>query len=338
MDEGHDFAQFSDAEMPGDVAGTQLELAARVGRLGRWELDFGSGRLVCDERWYRMMGRDPDDPISSPTEFRRFIHPDDVDRATEVEATVTSLTALEEDYGMEFRIVRPNGEIRWVRSIASLILGPDGKPSHALGMTMDVTEEIDAKERLRAANLALRRANDELARQKRSLARLALLDGLTGIANRRSFDGELARICKHCALREEPLVIAMLDVDHFKEYNDHYGHLKGDEALRLVAGALNGAAGEPPSLAARYGGEEFVLLLPGCTAPEDALERLRTDIMALGIEHCRSAVSPHLTGSIGAVSITSRSIDPEMLMPLCDEALYQAKRSGRNRLVMRTIA
>ena len=305
----------------------RLAIAARVGGLGIWDYDLQHDLLHCDEGWYRIMGRDPQQPIRSITEFRPFIHPEDADRATEVEVTAADLVATSSDYGIVFRIIRPNGEIRWVRSVASVIPDDAGVARRAVGFVVDITDEWRGE-------LALRDANRLLKEEKDSLARQILEDPLTGIANRRFLDSELARICVQANFQRDVLSIAMIDVDHFKSFNDHYGHLKGDEVLKEVAATIWSVA-RRSDFVARYGGEEFVVIFPGMDAPESTLLRLFSAIGSLGIAHVASPFG-NVTISCGCMVFQSDgNLTPAALLKACDEALYEAKAAGRNRYVVR---
>lgn len=169
---------------------------------------------------------------------------------------------------------------------------------------------------------------------EQALERLARLDGLTGIANRRSLDEALHSACRKASREGSVLSLALLDVDCFKPYNDHYGHAAGDAALRAVAAKLEQATRRPYDLAARYGGEEFVLLLPGCEDPVPLLEQLRQAVLALAIAHAHSSAAQVLSVSIGAISLAGcRHCEPAELLAAADALLYQAKHAGRNRLV-----
>jgi diguanylate cyclase (GGDEF)-like protein len=131
----------------------------------------------------------------------------------------------------------------------------------------------------------------------------------------------------------------MLDVDHFKQYNDFYGHGAGDEALRQVARVLSHYVGRPYDVVARYGGEEFVLLVEEGGNFEPMLERLRCEIMALEIPHARSNAAQILTISGGAlIAHMTDSTDPATLLRRADRLLYRAKREGRNRILTQTIS
>lgn len=165
---------------------------------------------------------------------------------------------------------------------------------------------------------------------------LTAIDGLTQIANRRSLDMSLSTEWQRALRKREPLGIIMIDVDHFKLFNDTYGHQAGDDCLRGVAGALKDFARRPGDLAARYGGEEFVLVLTNATAQQTRLvaERVRDKIVELAIPHQRSSHG-NVTASFGVASIipTPRHTGPEVLLLAADQALYRAKESGRNRVV-----
>ncbi len=178
-----------------------------------------------------------------------------------------------------------------------------------------------------------------LIAQRKELERLASRDGLTGIANRRSFDESLQVVCQLAARRKESIGLAMIDVDFFKQFNDLYGHPAGDDALRRIAQVVASFARRPYDLAARYGGEEFVLLLPAVPDMDQLLERLRTDVMALGLPHAGSAVAEVVTISIGAVNIAAGGRhDPVVLLDQADAMLYAAKHQGRNRMVSSSVA
>lgn len=288
----------------------RMMMAARVGGFGIWDYDLARDDLDCDAHWYRIMGRDPLAPIRRIAGFREIVHPDDVELAGEVEETAARLVAENEDYEVVYRILRPDGEMRWIRSAACIVVDAEGKPARALGFVEDITESWLAEE---------------------SLQRQTLEDPLTGLANRRRLDEELAKACLHATRTGEAVTMVMIDVDHFKLYNDEQGHVRGDSALEAVAGILTGIARRPYDLAARYGGEEFILLLPGIDEPGAILRRIRDDLAALQIPHPTSPVAPYLTVSCGAVVVSELAdFVPLDLLAACDQALYRAKGKGRN--------
>lgn len=176
----------------------------------------------------------------------------------------------------------------------------------------------------------------ELTVANRQLETLANQDGLTGIANRRSFDFLLARDFAQAARQRTPLSMVLCDVDHFKAYNDHYGHLAGDECLRQIGSALACSCKRSTDFAARYGGEEFAVLLPD-TPSEGALqviEMARHDVVKLAIPHERSPTENVVTFSAGIATYVNGCDDaPTQLIARADDALYRAKDLGRNRSV-----
>ncbi|WP_240796796.1 sensor domain-containing diguanylate cyclase [Terasakiella sp. SH-1] len=175
----------------------------------------------------------------------------------------------------------------------------------------------------------------EQKRAEQALQSLANKDGLTGLANRRSFDMKLEADLLHAVREQESLSLLLCDVDHFKQYNDTYGHQKGDECLKEVAQALEKQALRANDLAARYGGEEFAMIIPS-SGPDGALrvaERLKETVFDLNLEHRGSCTTDRVTMSVGAVSLFP---NPETqaggLIAMADQALYQAKQMGRNRV------
>ncbi|AOZ49525.1 diguanylate cyclase domain-containing protein [Chromobacterium vaccinii] len=167
------------------------------------------------------------------------------------------------------------------------------------------------------------------------LSSIALQDGLTGVANRRKFDEALQSDWLQCARQQQPVSLLMLDVDHFKRFNDHYGHQAGDDCLRRVAQAIRLSLRRPRDLAARYGGEEFACLLPETAL--DGAARLAEEILqairALDIAHETSDAGPAVTASIGVAAIVpDGSTPPQTLIEAADRQLYQAKRAGRARV------
>ncbi len=171
--------------------------------------------------------------------------------------------------------------------------------------------------------------------REQELLERALRDGLTGIWNRRAFDERLAESWRAAQRNGRPLAAILIDVDHFKFYNDLLGHPAGDECLRQVAQALSGGVLRSHSLFARYGGEEFVALLEDADieAARSSAERLRQTVQGLGLEHPRSSIASHVTISLGVASLVpDAASDPKKLLDAADAALYKAKRNGRNRV------
>jgi two-component system cell cycle response regulator len=183
-----------------------------------------------------------------------------------------------------------------------------------------------------------KRAEAELAKANRELQRLATLDGLTQIANRRQFDDVLQREWRRNAREQSPLALIMADIDHFKRYNDTYGHQMGDDCLKQVARALYDAVKRPGDLVARYGGEEFAMILPQTDAAGawQIAQTIQKAVQSLQIPHAGSSVDAYVTLSLGVASmIPSPATASEMLITAADQALYHAKDQGRNQIVVK---
>jgi len=212
-------------------------------------------------------------------------------------------------------------------------------------MRTELRLQVSLREDIRAANTDLehkiQQRTADLAEANRKLEALSITDGLTQLANRRhfdqSFDAEWQRALRHGS----PLSVVMIDVDKFKAYNDHYGHLAGDECLRRVAAVMQQTVRRAGELAARYGGEEFVILLPGhdVDSAHAEAQRIRTAIEGLAIPHQASDTAEVVTVSLGLASrVPQRTENPYGLIQQADEALYAAKKQGRNRVVVHTLA
>ena len=197
--------------------------------------------------------------------------------------------------------------------------------------------KIRALQRLESMRTKQLEMSRDLASANRELEKLSRQDGLTGIANRRYFDSYLVTEVRRGARERQPLSLILSDVDHFKAFNDCYGHQAGDDCLRRVAAALSSAGRRPADLAARYGGEEFAMVLPGTVldGAVDVAQAVSRVIEGLAIPHERSAVDRRVTLSQGIVSLTpEKETSSEDLIQRADQALYLAKQQGRNRYVV----
>lgn len=223
---------------------------------------------------------------------------------------------------LEVQFRPPSGEIRHYLLTTAPLITIDGTPG-IVAQFKDFTSRKEAEDALEEAN--------------QTLKKMARIDGLTQIANRRSFDESIEREWQRMRREQKPLSLLLCDIDYFKKYNDHYGHQAGDECLKRVAKALGESILRPADLAARYGGEEFVLLLPDADSA-GALEvgtRVIRTIENLALEHEKSEVSSSVTLSVGTATLQpfSQQQQPHELIALADAALYQAKEQGRNRII-----
>jgi diguanylate cyclase (GGDEF)-like protein len=192
---------------------------------------------------------------------------------------------------------------------------------YALIQINDMTQAVNRERLLKA--------------QAAAMHGIARIDALTGIGNRRQFDESLKREFRHAQRAQKPISLVLLDLDHFKLFNDALGHIRGDDALTLAADAVRSVCHRSRDIAARYGGEELVLILPetplegACTVAEELLQR----IFDLGIAHPQNLPSQRLTASIGVAGLCpSESTLTTSLLELADKALYRAKHTGRNRI------
>ncbi|WP_237395413.1 diguanylate cyclase [Okeania sp. KiyG1] len=172
------------------------------------------------------------------------------------------------------------------------------------------------------------------------LERLATIDSLTAVANRREFDQYFRQQWQVLKREQLPLTIIMCDIDYFKSYNDTYGHQTGDYCLRQIAQAIKRSVKRPADLVARYGGEEFAIILPN-TVIEGGIhvaERIQQQVRLLEIVHHLSDVSRYVTVSMGVASIVpNQQLSSEVLILAADRGLYKAKKQGKNMIVRNDI-
>jgi diguanylate cyclase (GGDEF)-like protein/PAS domain S-box-containing protein len=250
-----------------------------------------------------------------------LVHPDDGGRVR------LSIRKLGPDYPLlsrDFRMRRKDGTYIWV----------EGRYRHIPedGGVLAVMRDITAR---KTAEALLAEANKKLADANLALQALVHRDGLTGLANRRCFDIQLAEEFRRAYRQELPLALVLLDLDSFKAYNEQYGHLAGDDCLRQISRVIEGALRRPGDLAARYGGEEVAVLLPATDCAGAALiaEQIREAVIALGIPN-RGSRHGIATISAGTASVVPVSDDdnPAELIDAADRALYHAKSAGRNQV------
>ncbi len=227
------------------------------------------------------------------------------------------LSAAEADLDLE-KGIDAGGDDYLVKPVSFVVL-------HAKIRAMQRID--DMRRRMSELTARLADANEELAR-------LSQQDGLTGLSNRRCFDESLRRLARDATFADAPLSLLMIDVDHFKAFNDTRGHQAGDECLRTVASLLGAQRSGAGEVAARYGGEEFALILPGhgSAAALARAERFREAVQALRLPHGGGAAAPWVSVSVGVATMLPGQNDGDPLVAAADWALYQAKHNGRNRV------
>lgn len=255
--------------------------------------------------------------------------------------TESVISALSEELTQRDREVQRLRQITYALRVAALGLLLWVGWRFARRLRDDMAEQARLQQEIRSTNEGLeatvRERTLELERSNRQLAALSSTDALTGLANRRRFDEAWAEEWQRAARQGASLALLLIDVDHFKAYNDHYGHQAGDECLRRVAAVLAGVARRAGELVARYGGEEFVVVLPGAdaTTAREFAERLRMAVEAEAMPHAHSPAAPVVTISMGVAAGQPRhETDAEALLKEADVALYLAKRQGRNQVLL----
>lgn len=245
------------------------------------------------------------------------IHPEDRDRVVEL-CVAQSQSGV--DHEADYRALRPDGSYIWIRDVVHVMREGD-RIEALIGFMFDITDR--------------KRQEQELLRVQRELEVLSYQDELTRIPNRRMFEMVLEREWQSARRNRRPLSLVLIDVDHFKAYNDRLGHLAGDDCLRRVTELLSSVAQRPRDLVGRYGGEEFVVLLPEVEleSARSIAERCRRAVEDAAIVHPHPDAGGHVTVSLGVGStIPAARDEASTFVNAVDQLLYRAKRKGRNRI------
>jgi len=314
-----------------------LEGAQKAASVGYFAFDLEQKQFLMSSMANAIFGI-PESGVLTQEDWVRSIPAEDRERVwrTHHEAIVQHVPLRH-----QYRIQRlDNQELRWVEVWAEYEDSADhDQVKRLIGTIQDITER--------------KQSEQELANYRTALEEKVRLDPMTQIANRRALNEHVVLEWHRAMRNNTPLSLIMIDVDHFKAYNDHYGHVAGDECLRQVAKAIASCANRAGELAARYGGEEFSVLLPETDAEQarQSAERVRAAVEALALEHAYSSAAGCVTVSIGVTTIVpvfgSEPDVPEAcstpeavplaaqaLFTQADAALYQAKQQGRNRVAV----
>lgn len=252
-----------------------------------------------------------------------FIVPEDVERA---KANIQKMSQGQNQKPNEYRGVRQNKSIFDIEVNSGFVYGADGKPSKMVFIIRDITERKLIENQLQILV-------QQLEIEKNTAQINSITDALTGLANRRYFDEALEKELSRLRLYESTLSLIMLDIDYFKKFNDNYGHLAGDECLRVIASTLKAIIVQPSAVVARYGGEEFIVILPETDERKARVlgEKIRKSVENLAIPHITSDISKYVTVSLGITTVNPSEVSsPEQVLGLVDGSLYLAKKGGRN--------
>lgn len=292
-------------------------------------LDATGTIIIWNKALERLTGLAADDMIGTQEHWRGFYetpracladvflegNTDDLDAlyASHSEAEVHS------GFKAENWCVMPRASLRVYLAInAGPIYDEQGKLIAVVETLRDMTDQKKAEDTLRL---------------------MANMDKLTGLANRRVFDEALSECLEQARTAKTSLALILGDIDHFKLYNDHYGHQGGDECLTQVAKAIKEAVGRPMDVTARYGGEEFAVILPSIEAKGamQVAERILKKISEQNIPHATSTAADHVTMSLGVVALVpDENVSEKDMINWADKALYQAKENGRNQVCLQS--
>ena len=289
----------------------QYRFVLEGSELGFWDWNIATGTVERNARWAEMLGYTHEEMLHTTQQWTDFIFEEDRERAWHSISEV--LAGRAPLHKLEYRMLHKDGSLRWILDQAKIMQrDAQGQPTRMCGTHTDITE----------------RKHLELLLEKQ-----AHIDHLTGLDNRRYFLEKAEKELKRAKRHNTPLTMLMLDIDHFKRINDTYGHKAGDQVLKRLAAIFTTTLREI-DIIGRIGGEEFAVLLPetGPGEAQEVAERLRTRIMeaAVSIEH---GLPIRFTISIGAVTQHYPETNIDVLLSDADQALYEAKRQGRNRVI-----
>jgi diguanylate cyclase (GGDEF)-like protein/PAS domain S-box-containing protein len=300
------------SQLSAEIGGlnSRLSIALEASSVGIWDWDVIDNILVWDEQMYKLYGISKDQFSGAYEAWQSGVHPDDKFSSDE---EIQKALRNERTFNTEFRVIYPNGDIRYLRALATVQRGDDGKPLRMIGTNWDITEQ-------------------KLAEKK--IEELAFFDHLTSLPNRRLFADRLQRVMKLSERSKQYYALLSIDIDNFKTINDLHGHDGGDLALQAAAQHLQKGARTGDTIA-RMGGDEFMILLEdlGVNPLEagSAAKTVAEKILAIfNISDKLTSSIPMCSLSIGITSFMGSDIDPDELLKQSDLALYQAKGSGRN--------
>ena len=334
----HDVTDLMRARRQAEESERRYAYAMEAAGEGLWDWDVVRGTVRHNPKWCELLGLDVSHSEHDINVLESLIHPDD---RGSVFASLQR--ALQEDdvYDHEHRMIRADGQQIWVTDRGRVVeRDGEGNPLRMAGSIADTTSRKVAELKLEKASAELAASNQhleelvaqrtmELEQANRELKRQAHLDGLTGVSNRLALERWIGHARQPAEGAAQTASVIMLDIDYFKSINDLYGHIRGDEVLCQVADCLR-ASLRSQDMITRFGGEEFLLVLPGASLAEAQAiaEDLRQQIQALNVLRD----GRNITASFGVAQVDQDTGDYYQAIARADEALYQAKANGRNRV------
>lgn len=305
--DSRDITELKRQEEDFQITARRLDMATDAGNIGIWERNLVTDKYYWDQKMYELYLVKPGEFESIYEAWRTRVHKEDF---PELERKIAKSIETQERLDMEFRLVWPDREIRNMRVAGTTQTDENGQPLLLTGVTWDVTDQ---------------------RRMENELRRLASTDPLTGASNRRHFMIRLDEELERCKRYKTPLVLLSLDIDHFKDINDTFGHPAGDDVLKDLVQQCSRTL-RTTDVFGRVGGEEFLAALTqtGITAGKRTAERLRSIIENHAVKTHGHSVTYTISIGITELGSTDESINP--LLQRADEALYKAKNNGRNRV------
>jgi len=315
----------------------RLDLLFKSAGDGYWEWHIPTASVFFSTHWKEMLGYKATDIEPSFNNWINLIHPDDLGNFLIVWSDYMENT--QQHFSIEYRVRCQSGEYRWVEAHGIKDVSESGEIVRLAGFHRDINERKVNEEKLREyqENLEqlVKQRTDELELANRKLAELANQDPLTLLQNRRSFDERLEIQLQVARRNNTPLCLLLMDIDHFKAFNDVYGHQVGDDCIKAIAENIQLSTHRPNDTAARYGGEEFVVILPdtdlkGGVQVAINIQQSTSEINDLPVN---PVTQKHISLSIGiATNQSGNQIDSDKVIKLADKAMYSAKENGRNQI------
>ncbi|MBZ9656775.1 sensor domain-containing diguanylate cyclase [Phyllobacterium lublinensis] len=300
-----------------------------------WDLNIATMRVWRSPQYRILLGLDPNGAESASVAWD-IVHPDDKERA--IEAFEDAVSGRTPHFEAVYRVPRGKGGHAWILSRGKIVeYGPDGAPLRLLATSVDISMQKHIEEQLSTTVQLRLELEQKLLEANRKLKNQSERDHLTNLPNRRKFNHLLKREFARATENADLLAILMIDIDHFKAYNDFYGHLAGDKCLVHVGRALNKVIKQNDGSVARFGGEEFAALISGVTTEQAATiaTQMLNAVAAMQMEH-RGSSTGQISVSIGIAVFDDENRDtiggPDDILNRADSALYQSKRDGRGRL------